>query len=220
MRSKKADLHQVLMDYYQAMLTHFGHRCWWPADTEFEVCVGAILTQNTAWKNVTKAIANLKDASCLDPGSIYSMPTERLAGLIRPAGYFNVKAKRLKNLISHIVEDHGADLNAMFSQDLDTLRNSLLSINGVGCETADSIILYAARKPVFVIDAYTKRILVRHGFADDKVDYATMQQFFHSHLPRDTALYNDFHAQIVAVGNRYCKRKPVCEECPLRGFRK
>jgi endonuclease III related protein len=218
MSPRKANLHKLLMDYYRAMLAHFGPRDWWPADSAFEVCVGAVLTQNTAWRNAAKAITNLKEASCMDPESIHSMPQDRLSELIRPAGYFNVKAKRLKNLIRHIVEDHGSDLNSMFSDDLDTLRESLLSINGVGYETADSIILYAARRPVFVIDAYTKRILVRHGFAGEKVDYHAMQQLFHSHIPPDTELYNDFHAQIVGVGHRYCKRKPLCDECPLRGF--
>ncbi|MEW6352286.1 MAG: endonuclease III domain-containing protein [Thermodesulfobacteriota bacterium] len=210
----------LLMDYYHAMRSHFGHRNWWPADSPFEVCVGAILTQNTAWKNVVRAIDNLKHSSSLDPHSIHAMTHEQLAELIRPAGYFNVKARRLKNLIAHIVEHHGADLDSLLAQDSAQLRKALLSINGVGNETADSIILYAAGKPVFVVDAYTKRVLVRHGFVPPAADYTAMQELFHRHIPPDAELYNDFHAQFVAVGHHFCKRKPLCDQCPLAAFKK
>ncbi len=210
----------LLMDYYHTMRSHFGFRNWWPADSPFEVCVGAILTQNTAWKNVVRAIDNLKAASSLNPQSIYAMTHDQLAGLIRPAGYFNVKAKRLKNLIAHIVEEHGSDLDAMLTQRVGALHAALLTVNGVGYETADSIILYAAGKPVFVVDAYTKRVLVRHGFLPPDADYSTMQELFHKHIPRDAELYNDFHAQFVAVGHHFCKRKPLCDACPLGGFLK
>jgi endonuclease-3 related protein len=215
---KTVSLRKLLMDYYAALHARFGHRNWWPADSPFEVCVGAILTQNTAWKNVAKAINNLKQASVLDPLIIYSMPAEELAQLIRPAGYYNVKAVRLGNFIAQIVEKHGGDLSSLFSVPLEPLREELLSINGIGKETADSIILYAAGKPIFVVDAYTKRVLERHKMIDEKADYDSIQRLFHTHLPRDAALFNDFHAQIVAVGHNYCKRRPLCEICPLRGF--
>ena len=208
----------ILAEMYDALVARFGHRGWWPGDSPFEVCVGAILTQNTAWKNVAKAIENLKAAEALDPFVLHSMPEEDLAKLIRPAGYYNVKARRLKNLLGLIVEQYGGDLDSLFSLPSDELRIRLLSVNGVGFETADSIILYAAGKPIFVIDAYTGRVLKRHGLVDQQADYATMQKFFHRLLPRNTDLYNDFHAQIVAVGHHYCKKKPLCEECPLAGY--
>jgi endonuclease III related protein len=208
----------LLKELYNALVARFGHRGWWPGDSPFEVCVGAILTQNTAWKNVAKAIENLKLAEALDPFVLYSMPQENLAELIRPAGYYNVKAKRLRNLLSLIVEEHEGDLDSLFSLPMDDLRTRLLSVNGVGFETADSIILYAAGKPIFVVDAYTGRVLKRHGLVDQQADYRAMQEFFHARLPRDADLYNDFHAQIVAVGHHYCKRKALCDECPLVEF--
>ena len=154
----------------------------------------------------------------LDPLSIYEMSHDRLAALIRPAGYFNVKAVRLKNFVSHLVERHVADLNSLFRSDVPDLREELLSIRGVGRETADSIILYAAGKPIFVVDAYTKRVLHRHGLVDDRADYDSVQNLFHANLPKDTALYNDFHAQFVAVGHHYCKKTPKCDQCPLNLF--
>jgi endonuclease-3 related protein len=215
---RRISLRKLLMDCYAALLARFGPRNWWPADSPFEVCVGAILTQNTAWKNVAKAINNLKQASALDPLVVHDMPIEKLAHLIRPAGYYNVKAVRLRNFISLIVEKHRGDLSSLFSVPLESLREELLSINGIGKETADSIILYAAGKPIFVVDAYTKRVLERHKIIAEKADYDSIQRLFHAHLPRDVALFNDFHAQIVAVGHNYCKRQPVCEICPLRGF--
>jgi endonuclease III related protein len=215
---RRVSLRKLLMDYYAALYAKFGHRNWWPADSPFEVCVGAILTQNTAWKNVAKAISSLKQASALDPFVIYRMPVEELPQLIRPAGYYNVKAVRLRNFISLIVEKHGGDLSSLFSVPLESLREELLSINGIGKETADSIILYAAGKPIFVVDAYTKRVLERHKIIAEKADYDSIQRLFHAQLPRDVALFNDFHAQIVAVGHNYCKKQPLCEICPLREF--
>ena len=206
------------MDIYQAMRSWFGHRNWWPGETPFEICVGAILTQNTSWKNVVKAIQNLKDVSALDPFAIYEMPLDKLAEHIRSAGYYNVKARRLHNLVRYIVEDHSGDLNSLITLDIGRLRKELLAVNGVGKETADSIILYVVKKPIFVIDAYTKRILERHNFVDGKVDYDTMQELFHDNLPVDTELYNDFHAQFVAVGHNFCKRTPRCDGCPLEKF--
>lgn len=208
-----------LMGMYQAMRAHFGHRKWWPGNSPFEVCVGAILTQNTAWRNVVRAITNLKAASALDPIRIHELSHDELAALIRPAGYFNVKARRLRNFVDLLVLRHNGDLDALFDSQVEALRQELLSINGIGKETADSIILYAAGKPIFVVDAYTRRVLSRHGLVDEKADYDTVQALFHAHIPRDADLYNDFHAQFVAVGHSYCKRVPLCDSCPLGPFR-
>ncbi|HTY25800.1 MAG TPA: endonuclease III domain-containing protein [Desulfomonilaceae bacterium] len=215
---RKTNIRELLMAYYAELHARFGHRNWWPADSPFEVCVGAILTQNTAWKNVAKAIHNLKEASVLDPFSLYSLPIDDLARLIRPAGYYNVKAVRLRNFVVHLVENHQGDLGSLFSAPLESLRSELLSVKGVGKETADSIILYAASKPIFVVDAYTKRVLARHRLISEKADYDTIQHLFHAHLPMDVGLFNDFHAQFVAVGHYYCKRRPLCEQCPLLRF--
>ena len=209
---------QLFMAMYRALLGRFGHRNWWPASTRFEVCVGAVLTQNTAWKNVVKAIDNLKAAAALDAHAIHRLPLDELAGLIRPAGYFNVKARRLRNFVDHLVQRHGGDLTSLFASPVDALREELLSINGVGKETADSIVLYAAEKPIFVVDAYTRRVLHRHGIIEEKTDYDTIQRLFHANLPADLELFNDFHAQFVAVGHHFCRRKPHCQGCPLEPF--
>jgi len=215
---KNSTISTVLTAFYKELLARFGRRNWWPGDSPFEVCVGAVLTQNTNWKNVAKAIDNLKAASMLAPLKIYESSHEELAELIRPAGYYNVKAVRLRNLVNLLVEKHDGRLRSIFSQELGALRAELLSVNGVGKETADSIILYAAGKPIFVVDAYTRRVLQRHSLVGDDADYDSMQDLFHSHLPRDVGLYNDFHAQIVAVGHYYCKKRPLCQECPLSPF--
>jgi endonuclease-3 related protein len=203
---------------YRLLLERFGHRNWWPAEGPFEVCVGAILTQNTSWKNVEKAIGNLKRADCLDPFRLDAISADDLATLIRPAGYFNIKAKRLKNFITRLVSRHGGSLDSMFDSSLQELRTELLSINGVGKETADSMILYAANKPIFVVDAYTRRVLERHGIAGPEVDYDGIQAIFHANLKEDVAMFNDYHAQFVAVGSIYCGRKARCSGCPLEGM--
>lgn len=208
-------LGKLLLRYYRELVARFGPRDWWPAQTPFEVCVGAVLTQNTAWKNVVKAIGNLKTADALDPIAMYTMAHDDLAALIHPAGYYNVKAKRLRNFVEYLVEHFDADPARMFSQPLEQLRVGLLGINGIGKETADSIILYAAEKPIFVVDAYTKRVLQRHELINEKADYDAIQDLFHRNLARDTTLFNDFHAQIVAVGHYYCKKTPRCDDCPL-----
>lgn len=206
---------ELLMEIYVLLRERFGPRNWWPAKSPFEVCVGAVLTQNTAWKNVVKAIDNLKVASSLDPWTIYHLAPEKLAELIRPAGYYNVKARRLRNFVCHLVERHNGELSRLFTAPVAELRADLLSINGIGKETADSMILYAARKPIFVVDAYTKRVLQRHNMVSSAADYDSIQELFHSSLPLDEPLINDFHAQFVAVGHYYCKRQPLCEQCPL-----
>lgn len=177
---------------------------------------GAILTQNTAWTNARRAIRNLKKAGLLTPEKMHCAPLSALSAHIRPAGYFNVKARRLKNFTDHLFNLHGGSLNRLFAQDTRTLRSELLSINGIGPETADCIVLYAAGKPAFVIDAYTKRILTRHGLAGEDATYAEMQKLFTTELAADTALYNEYHALIVKTGKDFCKRStPKCAPCPL-----
>ncbi|GAF99614.1 unnamed protein product, partial [marine sediment metagenome] len=188
-----------LMSFYQALWARYGPQGWWPGQSSFEVMVGAVLTQNTNWKNVEKAIANLKTANSLTHQAIDRMSCETLAQLIRPAGYFNLKARRLKNLIRWLSEQFHGSLEALSECSIDRLRQELLSVNGIGPETADSIILYALQKPTFVVDAYTCRILVRHGFLDSESDYEQIKEFCQNHLPEDVDLYNEFHALIVRV---------------------
>ncbi len=215
---KSAQTKKLLMAMYRELLAHFGHRNWWPAGTPFEVCVGAILTQNTSWRNVVRAIGNLSAASALDAITIHRLSHDELADLIRPAGYFNVKARRLRNFVDHLVQKHRGDLRSLFSSPLESLRAELLSINGIGKETADSIALYAAEKPIFVVDAYTGRVLHRHGLIEEKADYDTIQRLFHANIPVNVELFNDFHAQLVAVGHHFCRKRPVCRGCPLEPF--
>jgi endonuclease-3 related protein len=198
------------------MRQRFGHRHWWPAETPFEVCIGAILTQNTAWTNVTRAIANLKEAGALSVEGIAGLELARLAELIRPSGYFNQKARRLKGFIRWLVERYGGDLDRMRRTRLPKLREQLLALNGVGPETADSILLYAANKQTFVVDAYTRRVFARHGLVRPNATYREIKDWFQVLLPKRLTLYNDFHAQIVAVGVHYCRpRNPRCQDCPL-----
>lgn len=206
-----------LLEIHDRLLDAFGPQGWWPGESPFEVMVGAILVQNTAWKNITKAIDNLREESLLEVRRLYELPEDELSELIRPAGYYRLKAGRLRNLLRMIVEDYDADLDALFAEDLQTLREKLLSVKGVGPETADSIVLYAAEKPSFVIDAYTHRILVRHAWIDDDADYYQTKELFELGLPQDVALYNEYHALLVRVGHLYCRKKaPNCEDCPLR----
>jgi endonuclease III related protein len=207
------------MEYYQAMLEALGHRHWWPARTPFEVCVGAVLTQNTAWTGVEKAIANLNAAGALAPHALFALPQTKIEELIRPAGYFRLKAKRLRSLLEYLRESCGFDLALLSMRDMATVREELLGVSGVGPETADSILCYALGMPSFVVDAYTRRILSRHGMVPEDAQYDELREFFMDVLDPDPALYNDFHAQLVRVGNRFCKtRKPLCEECPLGPF--
>jgi len=201
---------------FSELLNHFGPQHWWPGETELEVIVGAILTQNTNWKNVEKAILNLKEEGLLSLYQLNALSVSELAQLIRPAGYFNIKAKRLKNLIDLLEERYHLDLSELLDEETDTLRKELLSVNGIGPETADSILLYAARRPVFVVDAYTHRILRRHGMTGEQTDYYELQSLFTDHLPDDPSLFNEFHALIVKTGKEYCRRKPLCHLCPLQ----
>ncbi len=202
---------------YETLHKAFGPQNWWPGETPFEVAVGAILTQNTNWGNVEKAIANLKKAKALNPGAISGMPHDDLAELIRPSGYFNVKARRLRHFTDFLIGQYGGSMRRLAKENAGALRQKLLGINGIGPETADSILLYAANKPVFVIDAYTKRVLSRHGVAPGLGGYDDYQGLFHHALPPDEALYNEYHALFVMLGKHYCKPKPACGACPLGG---
>ncbi len=215
-RKKGRGMHQKLMTIYKKLFSHFGPQHWWPGETPFEVAIGAILTQNTAWSNVVKAINNLKREKLLDPVRLYHISEKRLAHLIKPSGYFNTKSKRLKSFMEMFYNDYHADIGRMISDSPDNLRERLLSVKGIGSETADSILLYACGYPVFVVDAYTKRILTRHGIIPEEYDYDDIQGIFHSSLPRDASLFNEYHALIVRVGKEYCRRIPRCEGCPLK----
>lgn len=205
----------TLDEVYQRLYESFGPQNWWPAESAFEVVLGAVLVQNTAWKNVEKAIENLRQADLLSAEALYYLRPEELEELIRPAGYFRIKTKRLRNLLHYLFEHYNGSLSALFELDTETLREQLLKINGVGPETADSILLYAANRPIFVVDTYTNRVLKRHGWIDYEADYATVQAHFQAHLESDFQLYNEFHALLVRVGHLYCGKKPRCEECPL-----
>jgi endonuclease III related protein len=204
------------------MRAHFGHQHWWPGETPFEVCVGAILTQNTSWSNVERAIANLKVAQVLDARKLYALEESKLAGLLRPAGYFNVKARRLRSFLRVLVEEYDGDLGRLFAGETTTVRERLLAINGVGPETADSMLLYAGGHHSFVVDAYTKRIFHRHGWSGADAGYEDLQRLCESALdqkPRGERLdyWQDYHAQLVIVGKHFCRtRQPRCAECPLK----
>lgn len=200
---------------YRRLFDRYGPQHWWPADGTFEVIVGAILTQSTAWINVEKAISNLKGEGALSPASLRRMPVEELAGLIRSSGYYNVKARKLKAFVEHLGAVHGDSLERMFSSDTDELRAELLSIYGIGQETADSIILYAARKPIFVIDAYTHRIMARLGLNSNYGNYASLQSFFMTNLAPDEGMFNEYHALFVRHGKDYCRKHPICNGCCL-----
>ncbi len=182
------------------------------------MAVGAILTQNTSWANVARAIENLKSADCLSAERIDRLEREELAALIRPAGYFNVKAKRLKNFVEWLCEHYGGDMANLEGLATYRLREELLGVNGIGRETADSILLYALGKEIFVVDAYTARVAIRHGLIDSDADYEQLRELFESNLPADVQLYNEFHALLVRVGNKFCKPRPKCESCPLAGL--
>ena len=205
-----------LLRLYETLERFFGDLHWWPGDTPFEVAVGAILTQNTNWANVEKAIGQLKAQGVLEPRALYGLDDEILADLIRPSGYFRVKTKRLKAFLEVLCGDFRGDLGLMLSGELPQVRRRLLGISGIGEETADSMLLYAGGRPVFVIDAYTRRILTRHGIIDGKLPYGDIQCLFMNHVPRNAGLYNQYHAMIVETGKRYCRTEPRCGGCPLR----
>ena len=208
-----------LLQVYKRLYHHYGDLHWWPGDTPLEISVGAILTQNTAWTNVEKAIARLKENRSLSVNALTRLSHRRLASLIKAAGYFNVKSRRLKNFISFLQNRYGGSLKKMFHRETNRLREELLSVNGTGPETADSILLYAGEKPIFVIDAYTKRIFSRHGVMAYDKSYDEFQQLFMKSLPADVALYNQYHAMLVNIGKDFCRSRPRCDSCPLNGWR-
>ena len=203
-------------EIYDILLSHFGPQGWWPGETEFEVMVGAVLTQNTNWVNVSKAIENLKKEDLLSFEKLHDLPVELLAEKIKPAGYFNLKAARLKNLLNFIAEEYGGSLEDMFAEDTLNLREYILTVKGIGPETADSILLYAGKKPVFVVDTYTHRIFSRHNVIAEEEGYYEIQEYFMLSLPEEEELYNEYHALIVRLGKEFCKKsKPLCSRCPL-----
>ncbi len=205
---------------YRRLYRAFGPQRWWPGDTAFEVMVGAILTQNTNWANVERAIANLKKSGTFSCPRLYRLSPRKLAKLIRPAGYYNLKAKRLKNFFKFYLLRYQGSHKKMSGAGILRLREELLSVNGVGQETADSILLYALGKPVFVVDAYTKRIFSRHGFIPEGASYEEVQRFFMQNLRNKVQLFNEYHALIVRLGKDFClKSKPKCGLCPLKNLR-
>ncbi|MGB0580615.1 MAG: endonuclease III domain-containing protein [Limisphaerales bacterium] len=224
---------RALRRAYELMFTAHGHQHWWPGDTPFEICVGAILTQNTSWTNVEKAIANLKRAKVLSPGKMFEMPVAELAELIRPAGYYNLKADRLRSFLEVLQEEHGGRMDRLFAGDTSEVRERVLAIKGVGPETADSMLLYAGDHHRFVIDGYTKRIFQRHNWwagvgeqakakVNTKEEYESLQKLCEDALGQKSGeheldYWQDYHAQLVVIGKDFCKtRNPNCEECPLK----
>lgn len=204
-----------LLAIYDKLFGYFGPRHWWPAETPYEVMVGAVLTQAVAWRNVEKAITNLKNQDLLTPDKIYVTETIILEELLKPTRYYKMKTKKLQALNRFLVEEYQGIPEVMFQEATIKLRGRLLGIYGMGPETVDSILLYAGNLPVFVIDAYTQRIFQRLGVLAEKVSYPKLQELFMDHLPRDVSLYNEFHALIVGLGNKICHNNPKCQECPL-----
>jgi len=213
---RPSPLRRRLIRLYDRLSRRYGPQGWWPGRSAFEVIVGAILTQGTAWVNVERAIARLRAAGALDVRRLHALPRGRLAGLVRPAGYFRVKAGRLRAFVRHVMRRHAGDLRQFLRQPASALRRALLAIPGIGPETADSILLYAAGRPVFVIDAYTRRILARHRIVAPDVGYAALQALVMGNLPHDPALLNEYHALLVRVAKEHCRATPRCEGCPLR----
>jgi endonuclease-3 related protein len=212
----KTDMHShLLITIYNRLMLTFGPQGWWPGDTPLEVSIGAILTQNTNWQNAKRAIDNLKNLGVLTPLALYDIPRETLEELIRTSGFFRQKAERVKIFIEFLMTRYGGSFEKAKKVDAPIIREELLSLKGIGPETADSIILYALNRPVFVVDGYTKRILTRHSIVHEKVDYDEVQEFFHKSLPCDERLFNEYHALIVRLGKDYCKSKKQCSGCPL-----
>jgi endonuclease-3 related protein len=208
-------LSEILSDIFDRLLQKYGPQHWWPARGHFEVIIGAILTQSTAWTNVEKAIANLKAAGKLSPGALRRLSEAELAGLIHPCGYYRVKARRVQAFVGWLGEYFNDSLEKLFTNDAGTLRERLLAIHGIGEETADSILLYAGNKPVFVVDAYTRRIIDRMGLTPARHDYTGYQKLFTSNLPENVKLFNEFHALLVCHGKVVCRKQPLCQRCCL-----
>ena len=208
----------LLMNIYRKLYQAYGPRDWWPAETSFEVMVGAILTQNTSWRNVEKAIQKLKGKGVLNPEGIHDLKKSQLASLIKSSGYYRIKADRLKAFVNFLFEEFDGDLKRMGRERLGELREKLLGVKGIGPETADSILLYGLKKSIFVVDAYTKRILSRHKMILENTAYEEVQKLFMEHLPLDEKLFNEYHALLVHLGKTVCKKIPRCDSCPLKGI--
>lgn len=207
----------VLPRVYSALYSAFGPQHWWPGSTPFEIAVGAILTQNTSWTNASRAVNELERRRLLHPKRLHGLSTRKLAPIIRSSGYYNQKALRLKRFVRHLICRHQGSLRKMKSRPVEALRKELLGLSGIGPETADSILLYALDKPVFVVDAYTRRVLTRHSLVSPKVSYEEIQRFFVENVPRSLQMYNEYHALIVRLGKEFCRPKtPRCDLCPLR----
>jgi len=206
-----------IIKIYTTLYKSFGAQHWWPGETPFEIMIGAILTQNTNWKNVEKAISNIKNEGLLDPFKLNSISKKELEILIMPSGFYRLKAERLKNFLEYFIKDFNGSVEKMKKLNRDELRDYLLSIKGIGKETADSIILYALNKAIFVVDAYTQRILSRHNLIKLGEDYDVIQSIFHKTLPENVKLFNEYHALLVKIGKEFCFRKfPLCDKCPLK----
>lgn len=208
-------INETLIEIYQLLFDRFGPQHWWPGDTQFEIITGAILTQNTNWANVEKALTNLKSTDRLSPEKLHDLDISQLAELIRPAGYYNIKAKRLKSFINWLFDNYDGKLSSLENLNTEKLRAELLAIKGIGCETADSILLYAFDRPIFVVDAYTARVAARHRLIEPGADYEQLRELFQSNLAEDVQLFNEYHALLVKVGKLFCKPKAVCRGCPL-----
>lgn len=219
MESPEMDRQKILMEYFSALSESIGPCHWWPGETPFEIAVGAILVQNTNWTNVEKAIANLKSGNGLTPQGLRKFDQEELQELIRPSGFFRMKAARLKNFLDFLDSNSAECITELCAEDTDVLRRKLLQVNGIGPETADSILLYALNKPVFVVDAYTRRIFNRHMLVHEDIDYHELQNFFMDVLEEDVELFNEYHALIVITAKNWCKKtNPDCAHCPLNRF--
>ena len=205
-----------LIALFHSLKKAYGPQHWWPADTPFEMAVGAILTQNTSWANVERAIGRLRERDLLSAKRMSKAPLRVLSQCLKPVGYFNVKAGRLKNFLNLLSSEYKGSLKKLLTEPLPALRQKLLDVNGIGPETADSIILYGAKKPIFVVDAYTRRVFSRTGLLRPSASYEETQAYFMEHLPSQVGLFNEFHALIVEHAKQFCKTKPVCGPCPLR----
>jgi endonuclease-3 related protein len=208
----------LLMKIYERLYKAYGPRHWWPGETPFEVMVGAILTQNTSWRNVEKAIGHLKGRGVLNNEGIRKLRKSQLASLIKSSGYYRIKADRLKVFADFLFEEYKGDLIRMGEERMEDLRQKLLGVKGIGPETADSILLYGLNKTIFVVDAYTRRVLSRHGLVSEKASYEEIQRLFMNHLPLDERLFNEYHALFVHLGKTVCKKIPECDICPIEGI--
>jgi endonuclease-3 related protein len=207
---------EILYVIYEKLYRSIGPLHWWPADSPFEVIIGAILTQNTAWTNVEKAIKVLKEKQLLHPRRLYSIREKTLAEAIRSSGFFNLKAQRIRSFLRFLFEQYRGDIARMFAEETGVLREKMLQINGLEPETVDSILLYAGGKTIFVVDAYTKRILLRHRLISEKAGYEEIQKLFMENLEGDARLFNEYHALLVHVGKHFCRPVQNCGPCPLR----